>query len=481
MLRQLLEPLRQILRRLRQSNPVLRPVMLRFLHCWLPLRWGAALMLWALMHQAARAEEGSVYVVAIEGMIDNVLVQYVDRALTEAEGADAALVVFHIDTFGGLLEAADRIRQRILDTPIPTVAWIDKNAASAGALIAYACDRIVMTPGASIGAATVVEGTTGEPAPDKYQSYMRGLMRATAEANGRDPRIAEAMVDPDVAIEGLVPAGKVLTLSATEALRWGVADTLAATLEEVFQALGYSPHPIVTYAQTPLERGLRLLASPVLQTIFLLMMLLGLYIELQTPGVGLAGLIGGLGALLFFAPNYLMGLVEFWEVLLFLVGVGFLLVELLVLPGFGIAGIAGILCMLGGLLAALIGNIGFSFPSVHQLTSALLTLTATLVLFGVLLAVIGRYLPRTRRFQSLILTSGLSRSQGYTTRMIEAHLVGRQGRAVTPLRPTGVAEIDGQRLEVTTPGLFVPAGTAVEVVRVHGSRIEVRPLPAETA
>jgi membrane-bound serine protease (ClpP class) len=439
-----------------------------------------ALILWGLGSYSAWADEGPVYVVAVEGMIDNVLVQYVDRAVSEAEAADAAFIVLHIDTFGGLVAAADRIRQRILDTPILTIAWIDKNAASAGALIAYACDRIVMAPGASIGAATVVEGTTGEPASDKYQSYVRGLMRATAEANGRDPRIAEAMVDPDVAIEGLVPAGKVLTLSAAEALRLGVADGLAATLDEVFEALGYGPHPVVSYAQTPLERGLRVLASPVMQTIFLLLMLGGLYVELQTPGFGLPGLLGLLGALLFFAPNYLMGLVEFWEVLLFLVGVGLLLVELLILPGFGIAGVAGILFMIGGLLAALIGNVGFSFPAMRQLASALLTLTATLVLFGVLLAVIGRYLPRTRRFQSLMLVSGLSRKQGYTAQSVEAHLIGRQGRAVTPLRPSGIAEIDGRRLDVTTAGLFVPAGTMVEVVRVQGSRIEVRPLSTET-
>ncbi len=451
----------------------------RFLSKRLFLRW-MTLILWGLGSYSAWADEGPVYVVAVEGMIDNVLVQYVDRAVSEAEAADAAFIVLHIDTFGGLVAAADRIRQRILDTPILTIAWIDKNAASAGALIAYACDRIVMAPGASIGAATVVEGTTGEPASDKYQSYMRGLMRATAEANGRDSRIAEAMVDPDVAIEGLVPAGKVLTLSAAEALRLGVADGLAATLDEVFEALGYGPHPVVSYAQTPLERGLRVLASPVMQTIFLLLMLGGLYVELQTPGFGLPGLLGLLGALLFFAPNYLMGLVEFWEVLLFLVGVGLLLVELLILPGFGIAGVAGILFMIGGLLAALIGNVGFSFPAMRQLASALLTLTATLVLFGVLLAVIGRYLPRTRRFQSLMLVSGLSPNQGYTAQSVEAHLIGRQGRAVTPLRPSGIAEIDGRRLDVTTAGLFVPAGTMVEVVRVQGSRIEVRPLSTET-
>ncbi len=427
-----------------------------------------------------RASEGPVYVVAVEGMVDNVLVQYIERAIHEAEAADAAALVFRIDTFGGLVAAADQIRQLILDTPLPTVAFIDRNAASAGALIAYACDRIVMAPGASMGAATVVEGTTGEAAPDKYQSYMRGLMRATAEANGRDPRIAEAMVDPDVAIEGLVPAGKVLTLSAREALELGVADALAASVEEALQVLGYGPHPVVAFEQTGTERVLRVLASPVLQTLFLLMMLGGLYFELQTPGVGVPGLIALAGTLLFFAPNYLSGLVEFWEVLLFLVGVGLLLVELLVIPGFGIAGIAGILFMLAGLLAALIGNVGLSFPSAREIGRAIATLTSALILLGVGIAALGRYLPRTRRFQELVLGTGLARTQGYTAAATEVQLAGKHGRAVTPLRPAGVVEIEGQRYDVVSSGQFVPAGTLVEVVRVQGSRIEVRPLSKTT-
>ncbi len=447
--------------------------------------WGICLgllALWSGLSAASRASEGPVYVVAVEGMVDKVLVQYIGRAIQEAEAADAAAIVFHIDTFGGLVTAADQIRQHILDTPLPTIAFIDKNAASAGALIAYACDRIVMAPGASMGAATVVEGTTGEAAPDKYQSYMRGLMRATAEANGRDPRIAEAMVDPDVAIEGVVPAGKVLTLSAQEALRLGVADAIAASIDEVLQVLGYGPHPIVAFAQTGTERVLRVLASPVLQTLFLLMMLGGLYFELQTPGVGLSGLIALAGALLFFAPNYLSGLVEFWEVLLFLVGVGLLLVELLVIPGFGIAGIAGILFMLVGLLAALIGNIGLSFPSAQQIARAIATLVSALVLVGISAVVLGRYIPRTRRFQELVLGSGLSRTQGYTAAATDKQqLVGKQGQAITPLRPAGMVEIEGKRYDVVSSGQFVAPGTPVEVVRVQGRRIEVRPLPRKIA
>ena len=180
--------------------------------------------------------EGPVFVIPISGMIDNPLSRYVERALEDASARGAGLVIFDVDTFGGLLDAADQIRKALLDVDVPTVAFIDKNAASAGALISYAADRIVMVPGASIGAATVVEGVGGEAAPDKYQSYMRSLMRATAEANGRDPQIAEAMVDENLVVEGVSEAGQVLTLSTGEAIKWRVAD---AEMESIDQLLAF--------------------------------------------------------------------------------------------------------------------------------------------------------------------------------------------------------------------------------------------------
>ncbi|MFT5143878.1 MAG: membrane-bound serine protease (ClpP class), partial [Thalassolituus oleivorans] len=286
--------------------------------------------------------EGPVYVVPIEGLIDNGLAMYLDRALADASEAEAAAVIFHVDTFGGLVDAADKIRQAILDAPMVTIALIDKNAASAGALISYAADRIVMVPGSSMGAATVVEGAGGEAAPDKYQSYMRGLMRSTAEANGRDPDIAEAMVDEDLVVEGISEAGQVLTLSALEAEELGVADAVIDDLDRLVEALAVEESRLVRHNVSRLESGLRFFGSPVMQSILMLMMLGGLYFELQTPGVGFAGLMALLGAAFFFGPHYVLGLVESWELVLFVLGVGLLGLEIFVLPGFGVAGLSGI-------------------------------------------------------------------------------------------------------------------------------------------
>ncbi len=417
---------------------------------------------------------GPVYVVEVSEMIDNALSRYIDRAINEAEGADAAAIVFEIDTFGGLVDAADAIRKSILETPLPTVAFIDRNAASAGALISYAADRIVMVPGASIGAATVVEGGTGEAAPDKYQSYMRGLMRATAEANGRDPRIAEAMVDESLDVEGVSPVGQVLTLSANEALQYGVADAVIGTREQLLAELNLADRAVIEHRATTAERILRFFGSPVLQSILMLMMLGGLYFELQTPGIGFAGLMAVIGAALFFAPHYLLGLVESWEIVLFGIGVALLLAEVFIIPGFGIAGIAGLVLIVGSLMAALIANVGLSFPSGAAISSAVLTMAITMVLLIALMFSLSKYLPRSQRFNQLVLAPDLSSGTGYISSESADHLVGAVGMTVTPLRPGGAVEIDGERVEVTSGGEYIASGTPVQVVRVKGTRVEVR-------
>ncbi|MEP0546234.1 MAG: NfeD family protein [Rhodothermales bacterium] len=420
---------------------------------------------------------GPVFVVPIEGMIDAALANYVERALADAAEAEASLVLFDIDTFGGLVDAADQIRSAILHAEIPTVAFIDPNAASAGALISYANDLIVMTPGASIGAATVVDGA-GTKASEKMQSYMRGLMRATAEANGRDPRLAEAMVDENLAVDGVVEAGTLLTLSASEAERLGVADAVYETKDETLAALGAADRERVEHRATRAEQVLRFLGSPVVASILMMMMLGGLYFELQTPGIGFAGMASVLGAALFFAPHYMLGLVASWEIVLFVLGVLLLLAEVFVIPGFGVAGITGLVLTFFSLGAALIGNVGLSFPTDGAITQAILTLAGTLVLLVVLSYSLARYMPRSERFNHLILAPELGSASGYTSSDTDETLLGLVGVALTTLRPAGTAEIDGRRVDVVSQSTFVSQGEAVEVVSVRGSRVEVRPVPA---
>lgn len=421
----------------------------------------------------ATDSDGPVYVVPATGTVDGGLASYIARATEEAAADSAAVVIYEIDTFGGLIEAADEIRKVLLNAPVPTVAFVNKNAASAGALIAYAADRIVIAPGGSMGAATAVQGGTGQKASEKVQSYTRGLMRTTAEANGRDPHIAEAMVDESIAIDSVIAAGKLLTLSANEAERLGVINGIHETVDDLRASLNLTNREVVYHQTTPAERVLRFFGGSVVQSILMLLMLGGLYFEMQAPGLGFPGAVATVGAVLFFAPNYMLGLVTGWEIVLFFMGVTLIIVEIFIIPGFGVAGIGGLVLVVGALLAALVGNIGFAFPSGAEMTSAILTMAVTMVLLVVLIASLSRYVPRADRLGGLVLAPELTSASGYTSAATNDGLVGETGITYTALRPAGTVEIDGQRVDVVTQGEFIARGEPVRVKDVQGSRVVV--------
>jgi len=417
-------------------------------------------------------EPGAIYLIHVEGLIDNGLHKYIQRGLSQAESNQASGIILYIDTFGGLVDAADNIRKDFLDNDQLIISFIDKNAASAGALIALATDSIYMAPGSSIGAATVVDGS-GTYASEKMQSYMRGIMRATAEATGRDPEVAEAMVDERVVIEGLVEDGQLLTLSTTEALGIGLADGSFRDVDELLEYMEWQDKELVDFQEFWAESVLRFLANPVITSLLMLMMLGGLYFELQSPGVGFPGAISGVGALLFFAPMYIMGLAESWEILLFLLGVGLLLVEVFVIPGFGVPGIAGITLVIFSMGASIIGNVGLRFPEMHQITQAIWTMAITLILGVGMIASMIRYLPENRMFNKLVLADQTDRNHGYTSSDSKDDLMGLEGVALTSLRPAGTVLIQERRVDVVSVGEFIEKGAQVKVVDTSGSRVMV--------
>src|SRR5690606_35037226 len=290
------------------------------------------------------------------------------------------------------------------ESPLKTVVFINHNAASAGALIALATDRIYMSKGSSIGAASVVD-QTGQVLPEKYQSYMRGLMRATAEAKGRDPKVAEAFVDPDVEIPNLKQAGKIMTLTSSEAVAIGLAESEVASLEDVLTAEGISHPRISVHRTTVVDRILSFLVSPAVSGVLILLIIGGLYFEMQTPGIGFALIVSIVSAVLFFAPLYLEGLADHWEIALFIAGVILILLELFVIPGFGIAGILGIVCLVCGLAFSMVANDYFNF-SVSQpcmLFNAFLLVVASMVTATVVMVIFGKSILKTRAFKRLVL------------------------------------------------------------------------------
>lgn len=435
-----------------------------------------SLLLLALL-AALQAQEPRrvVYVAQIEGVIDLGLAPYVQRVLDEAVAARAAAVVLEINTFGGRVDAAVQIRDALLNSPMRTIAFVNKRAISAGALIGLAAQQIVMGSGGTIGAATPVQmgqpGSAALPVEEKTVSYVRKEFRATAESRQRPALVAEAMVDADVAIPGLVEKGKLLTLTTDEALQHKIADFRADTLELALQQLGLGGAEIRALVPNWAEQVVRFLTHPMVSSILVSVALLGILIELRTPGFGIPGVLGVASLGLFLWGHWIVQLAGWEEVLLVLAGVVLLVLEIFVIPGFGIAGTLGLLAILAGLVLSMVGAGN---------TAQLVMLVAARVVFALLFAIgasllLLRFMTRLPVGRRLILETGLPAGQGYASAPEgDARLLGRQGRAWSVLRPAGIAEIDGHRVDVVSEGELIEAGQAIEVIRVDGNRIVVK-------
>jgi len=398
-------------------------------------------------------------------------------ALEEAVEKKADLVLIEMSTYGGMLESADSIRNKILNSPIPVFVFINHNAASAGALIAIACDSIYMTKGSSIGAATVVD-QSGEVVPDKYQSYMRAMMRSTAEATGRDPNIAQAMVDPRIKIEGVIDSGSVLTFTASEAMMNGFCEGMAESAEEVLVMAGFADYEIIEQELKPIDKIIGFLINPVFSGILIMIIVGGIYFELQTPGIGFPSIAAVLAALLYFAPLYLQGLADHWEILIFIVGIVLIAVEIFAIPGFGVAGIAGIILIIFGLTFSLIGNIGFDFRPVNpeKIISSFFLVVTSIFLSIVASFFLTKYLfSRNRLFGSLALETVQSSEDGYTTSDSKyREMLGKTGIAHSILRPAGKVMIGGEMYDATALTGYIEKGDEIEVVRYETTQLFVK-------
>ena len=387
------------------------------------------------------------------------------KVFDEAEAMNAKAVLIRMNTYGGLLEAADSIRTRILRSRIPVIVLVENNAASAGALIALAAHKIYMLPGSSIGAATVVN-ESAEAAPDKYQSYMRSMMRSTAEMRGRNPRIAEAMVDGRVIVPGINDSGQVITLTAKEALEAQICNGVVESEAVMLITENIKAEELVNYEVGFIDKLIGKLMHPAISGVLILLMLGGLYYELQHPGIGFPLLIAVTAALLYFAPMYLEGLAENWEILLVFIGVGLIIAELFFIPGFGVAGISGIILLITGLTVSMLPNKGFDFTFVPAVTAfqsiavILMSMTGVLILF----VLTSRVMASSPFFKKFTLSTEMSSAEGYTTAVISPTDPGVKGKAVTDLRPSGKIEIDGVIYIASAESGYIEAGSLVEVV-----------------
>jgi membrane-bound serine protease (ClpP class) len=416
-----------------------------------------------------------VLVAPIEGMIDLGVAPFTQRVLAEATRVRAAAVIFEINTFGGRVDAAIIVRDALLAAEVPTVVFINRRAISAGALIALAAGRIAITDGGTIGAAMPVQagapGAPSAPVEEKTVSYVRKEFRATAESRKRPLEIAEAMVDADVVIEGLIEAGKLLTLTTDEALAHGVADFRAANIDAVLAELDLAGAEIRRAEVNWAEQIVRLLTNPVVSSLLLSVGLLGILVEIRTPGVGVPGIAGLTSLALFLGGHWIVRLAGWEELLLVALGGILLLVEVFVIPGFGIAGVAGIGALLGGLTLTLLGE-GASAQAISgAVVRVIISLVAALVA-GLLLM---RVMTRTPLARRLVLDTDMDATEGWESTPAREHrLIGAEGCTHTALRPAGIADIGGERVDVVSDGEMIDPGTPIVVTRVDGNRVVVR-------
>ena len=410
------------------------------------------------------------YRIRLDRDIDKAAQRMVVEGLDRASKAHADYILLDLDTYGGAVDAADSIRSAILRCETPVLAYVNMQAASAGALISIACDSIYMKTGSSIGAATVVD-QSGNVMPDKYQSFMRGMMRSTAQATGRDPKIAESMVD----------TANVLSLTPQEAIKVGYCDGIYESELEVVEAVASDNEFVIKNMEDELtwvDKLIDLLLNPLLQSIFMMMIIGGIFVEIRTPGIGLPLLTAIVGALLYFAPGYVGNLVEHWEILLFVVGLILIGIEIFVLPGFGVCGISGIVCVVVALSFSMVDNIElYRWDGSLNLRPLLkpvgiVVFSATAAIFGSVWLV--RKLYATRSFDNIALRQEMKAEEGFVGVVSGMeNLVGEEVTVFTDLRPSGkVKASDGKVYEATLKfGGFASKGETLRVTSAEQGRL----------
>ena len=412
----------------------------------------------------------------LDGMIDTGVSALAERTVELANSEKAAAIIFEIDTFGGRVDAATVIRDAILDSEVMTIAFINKRAISAGALISLACDEIVMTEGGTMGATTPVDGA-GTKASDKVTSYMRAEMRATAEKTGRNPKIAEAMVDERVDIPGLsAEAGRPATLTTEQALNYEMVDETAESLEDVLLMYELNGSQIINAELNWAEHIVRILTHPVVTSILLGVATFGLIAEVRTPGWGLGGTLALVALGLFFGSHLVVKLAEWEELALFAVGIGLIIIEVIAIPGFGFVGLVGAGLVLGSVVITQLGN--FELWTFDEIASVIARLCISMICAFAFSLIALRSLPKWSAFNRLVLKAETRAKEGYvsSSREEDDEWLGREGTTLSELRPAGIAVIQGKRLDVVTDGEFVAAQQQVKIVEARGNRIVVRPV-----
>lgn len=436
------------------------------------LRFSFLLFTLAILAVGVSAQR--VFVIPIETEIDQSAFHHFRQGEREALESGANLLLVKLNTYGGALDAADSIRTALLRCPLPTLAYVDVNAASAGALIALACDSVYMAPAASMGSATVVNGA-GEPMPEKYQSYMSTIMRATAEHHGRkavgdsmvwrrDPAIAASMVNPDVSV----------SLTASQAVECGYADGIAPNLGAVLADIDMAGAEVSYYQSTLTDDIMGFLANAAVRAILVMLILGGIYMEMHTPGLGFAAAVSAVATVLYFLPMFVTGSMPAWVLLCFIVGVALIALEIFVVPGFGVTGISGIIAVVMALVGGMLTNdavTGFDFSSLCN--SLIIVGVGSLLAVGAIVYLTSSHGPKVFRKHTELMTE-LRVDDGFVgVDMSPVRYIGQIGETVTDMRPAGKIEIGNTVFDAVSTGPFIAAKKQVKVTKYENAQLYV--------
>lgn len=424
----------------------------------------AALIILSLPNHG-NADNDVVYVVPIENSVEKGLSSFLKRGVETAEKENAKAIIFEINTPGGAVDAAGEIGKLFTSTSLKTVSFINKDALSAGAFISLNTDEIYMVPGATMGAAAIID-SEGNAADQKAQSYWLSAMKGAAEQNGRDPIYALAMADTEVDLpEFGAPKGKLLTLTSDQAFEVGYSEGTVASIDEVLVKLGYPNAEVRTVDESFAEKLARFITNPIVIPILLSIGSLGLVLELYSPGFGIPGFMGISALLLFFYGHLVAGLAGYETLILFVLGVGLIILEFF-LPG-GVAGIIGFISIMASLFLAT-DNV------VYMGISLLIAIGVSILASILMIKVFGK---KMKIFRKIVLRDSTNTESGYVSNRTRSELIGVVGKTLTALRPSGTVLVEDERLDVVSEGAFIEKNKMVKIVKAEGARIVVREIP----
>ncbi len=401
-------------------------------------------------------DNGKVYVVPIKGEINKATYQFLKSTIDDILKENPRAIIFEIDTYGGLIDETEKIKNLIYSLDIPTISYVNNKAESAGVLITISSEKVVMAESSTIGSAETIPDT------EKVMSMWKSFLRDMAEERGRNPEIIESMADRDIDIEGITVKGKLLNLTSREALKYNIADYISNDYKDMLNYFNINYSSIVTINEGIEVKVAKFVSNPYMSTLLLTIGFIGLLIEIFTPGFGIGGTLSILAFSIFFGGNLLAGSSETSSIILFVTGLILLIIEAMI-PGFGLPGIGGIILLIAGVILAM-----------NSVTNAIISLGIAIVITAIIAIILVKLGKRSPMFNKIVLETELRDDKGYLSSSRKDEYLNKEGITITELRPSGIIEIDGKRVDVLSEGSYIDKNVSIKVVRVEGSKIFVR-------